>query len=356
MPTSAGNFSIELLSANSDSSEIDRALHIFEQNTPPRLRTDSGEIRKKIAAPNLREGVRYFAVLYRGPALIGFVMFGYYPSTKTVIVDHMVIDSGERGDSAFTIFTGLLIDLMSNLAVDYVAIEVESKSENRAGGIVMMRRLTRNEFGKAEVKYRLPAVDTETLDVQYDGVLMLKNMHETPDDFTQIHKVEIERIVETIYFKHYYDWYRDLWSAAKLKSYKAYVDGLFKEFKRGVRKEYVGVSHYVRTPEPPPPREKPTTQLNPAKPGLAFYFLMFAATAAICGAVIYLLKIPLLSVPIILIAFLAVYAGIVLVANGNASKVFDASLKAIGKDWGAKKSETSRDSDATNDDGNGDQL
>lgn len=334
MHASAGIFSVKMLTASSTTAEVDEAIHIFECNTPPRLRTDSEEIRKKIAAPELKAGVRYFAALYRGPALIGFAMFGYYPSTKLVIIDHMVIQTGERGDSAFAVFTGLLIDQMDHLAVDYIAIEVELESESRASGITMMRRLTRNEFGKATVNYRLPATDTTILDGQFDGALLLRSMQEAPDDFVQIQKAEIERIVETIYFKHYYDWYSDVWSSAKLKLYRTYINALFKEFKSGIQKEYVPISHYIKKPSeidplPPPPRH-----------GMAFYFLMFAVTAAICGSVIYLLKVPFLSAPIILIGFLAVFAGIVLVANGGAWKVLDAALKATVKGRGTIKTRT----------------
>jgi hypothetical protein len=29
--------------------------------------------------------------------IIGFAMFGYYPKSKLVVVDHMVIDNEQRG-------------------------------------------------------------------------------------------------------------------------------------------------------------------------------------------------------------------------------------------------------------------
>ena len=336
---------VQLLTADSDGAEIDKAIKIFEHNTPPRLRTDSAEIRNKIASPRTIKGLLYFPALYRGPKLIGFAEFGYYPSVKLVIIDHMVIDPDERGDLAFLVFTGLLMHELHDLAIDYAAIEVELKSKDRASGVRMMRLLTRADFCRAEVKYCLPATDTENLDERYEGALMLKSMHEDAQEFTQIRRVEIERIVKTILFNHYYDWYRDFWSGAKLRSYKAYVDLLFKEFKNGIKGEYVAVTDVIKSsplplpPIPPPPPRSPWT-----------YVGLFAAIVAICVGSINFLNIPDVSVPYELLTFLAVFAGFVLVMSGGASEVYHGALKAVSRGRSRRATKRSKSSSSSSSD------
>jgi hypothetical protein len=61
--------------------DIARVLHIFEHNTPPRLRTDSAQIRAKIASPHTEEGDFYFAALYRALGMLDF---------EPVVIDHPV--------------------------------------------------------------------------------------------------------------------------------------------------------------------------------------------------------------------------------------------------------------------------
>lgn len=323
MPVSTANFSVGLLTNLSGAAEVDQAIFIFERNTPPRLRTDTVEIRKKIAEPQLKEGFRYFAVLYRGSLLIGFAMFGYYSRGKLVIIDHMVIDKNERGESAFAIFTDLLIEEMKFLSVDYIAIEVELDAavKSRATGIRMMRLLGWVNFGKAEVAYCLPATDTQTLSARYVGALMLKSMHEAAEDFTKIGKGEIEGIVRTIYFNHYYDWYQEFWEVSQLASYKTYLDNLFKEFKRGVKRGDVAITHFLGSPLESGSRQPRESLLK--------YFLAFTGVVVVCAAVISVLKVPLIGAPALLVAILGIFAGVVAVARGDAPEVFKATLKLV---------------------------
>jgi hypothetical protein len=89
---------------------LDRALAIFVQNTSPLLRTKTNQIRAKIAAPVTPEGHFYFAALYRSSEVIGFAMFGYYPRSRLIAIDHMAIDHLHRGAAAFYVFAQLLQD------------------------------------------------------------------------------------------------------------------------------------------------------------------------------------------------------------------------------------------------------
>jgi hypothetical protein len=75
--------------------------------------TDSDQIRTKISSPKTREGTFYFAALYRDDAMIGFAMFGHYPRSKVAVIDHLIIQPGQRVDAAFAIFTAALFEKIS---------------------------------------------------------------------------------------------------------------------------------------------------------------------------------------------------------------------------------------------------
>jgi Uncharacterized alpha/beta hydrolase domain (DUF2235) len=237
-------FNVELLGPQSASTEIDKALHIFEHNTPPRLRTDLRQIRSKILSPSTEKGTFHFAALYRREELIGFAMFGYYPRFKLVVIDHMVIEQRQRGDAAFFAFTALLFETMATLAVDYVAIEVEfeprgdkdTQDQDKATGVRLVRLLTRVGFGRVSTSYNLPAMDARDIDDRYDGALMLRRMYE-PSDFDKIRRSELEDIVSSIFFDHYLPWYQDFLSASEITAYQKYLEVLFDEFRQRISKQ-----------------------------------------------------------------------------------------------------------------------
>src|SRR4030081_563930 len=96
------SFDLKLLEPTvADRADVDKALAIFINNTSALLRTKANQIRQKVANPTTPEGTFYFAALCRSKAVIGFAMFGYYPKSKLVVVDHMVIDGEQRGAAAF---------------------------------------------------------------------------------------------------------------------------------------------------------------------------------------------------------------------------------------------------------------
>ncbi len=268
MPSRAA-FSVKLLPANADNAEVDQALAILERSTPPNLRTNTEQIRRKIASPHTQEGDFYFAVLYRGTTLIGFAMFGYYPRCKLVVIDHIAIKENEREQSAFYVFVGYLIDEMQNLVVDYIAVEVALEITVRASGIPMMRLLVWVDFRRVEVEYNVPAMDTASIGLLNKGSLMLRSKHEAAQDFVKIRRKDLEEIVHSIYFDHYFPWYRDFLGERDIDLYKNYLEKLFREFKGGLSDaEYIDVSEIVKTSSTSlQPRQgdiKMPTDLSPA--------------------------------------------------------------------------------------------
>ena len=61
-------------------------------------------------------------------------MFGYYPRSRLVVVDNLVIDGDQRRGAAFYVFAQLLQDSIHslNIEVDFIAVELEKGTAARS--------------------------------------------------------------------------------------------------------------------------------------------------------------------------------------------------------------------------------
>jgi hypothetical protein len=322
------SFELRLLgSTPGDRADVDKALAIFINNTSALLRTKTNQIRQKIDNPVTPEGTFYFATLSRSKIVIGFAMFGYYPKSKLVVVDHMVIDSEQRGAAAFFIFSQLLHDAIQNLSleIDFTAVELEDGNEygsEQTGGNELVRLLGQVGFGKVHVEYFLPNIEPVNYEARYPGILMLRGNQK----LYRIRREDLLQISRGILFEHYLPWYRDFFGK-QTEAYQQYLEGLYGEFaKRLGNQPTIKVNgpeadSLIASPATPPARS-PEFRVGQ-------YIVMFAAVVAIAGAAIYALKIPPGSASLMLIALVAVFGGIVAISSGKAFEVFEASIQFL---------------------------
>jgi hypothetical protein len=309
-----------------DRDDVDRALTIFVRNTSSLLRTKTNQIRTKIASPNTTEGQFHFAALYRNGVVIGFAMFGYYPRTRLVVVDHLVIDGEHRGAAAFYVFAQLLQDAIHGLGVevDFVAVELEKGTEfggDQTGGEELVRLLGQVGFGEVHTSYVLANMEPKNYEARYDGILMLRGA----ERLYRIRREDLLDIVRTILFDHYLPWYRDFFDD-KIESYRRYLEQLYAEF--GERLEKAPI---VKINGPEANLLSPTAVASSKSPeaAAALYLVMFAVTAAISTAVLYVLRTPAyLTVPVLL-ALLALFVGIAATSTGQALDVLDRVITAL---------------------------
>lgn len=321
------SFAIRLLGSKpADRDDVDRALGIFVRNTSPLLRTKTNQIRAKIASPETPEGRFYFAALYRGELVIGFVMFGYYPRNRLVVVDHLVIDSDHRGDAAFYVFAQLLQDVIQglNLEVDFTAVELEKGSDfggSQTSGAELVKLLGQIGFGEVHVAYVLANMEAKNYEARYDGVLMLRGT----ERLYKIRREDLLDVVRVILFDHYLPWYRDFFGEG-IGSYRAYLERLYLEFESRLKDDPV-----IKINGPNKDVLINTSVVRPRSPEAtaAIYLMMFAVTAAISTAVLYFLHTPAsLTVPVLL-TLLAVFVGIAAASRGQALEVFERIISVL---------------------------
>jgi hypothetical protein len=322
------SFELRLLGPTpADRADVDKALAIFIKNTSALLRTKTNQIRQKIANPTTAEGTFYFASLCRSKTIIGFAMFGYYPTSKLVVIDHMVIDSEQRGAAAFFIFAQLLADAIQSLdlEMDFTAVELEDGNEygsEQTGGNELVRLLGQVGFGKVHAEYSLPNIEPVNYEARYPGVLMLRGNQK----LYRIRREDLLQISHGILFEHYLPWYRDFFGKQTV-SYQKYLEGLHQEFANRL-----GNQPTIRVNGP----EADSLILSPAIPPVRSpefragqYIAMFAAVVAIAGTAIYELRISPNSAIPWLIALLAVFGGIVAISSGRAFEVFETAIQLL---------------------------
>lgn len=322
------SFELRLLGPTpADRADVDKALAIFIKNTSALLRTKTNQIRQKIANPITPEGTFYFAALCRSKTIIGFAMFGYYPKSKLVVVDHMVIDSEQRGAAAFFIFAQLLHDAIQslNLEIDFTAVELEDGNEygsEQTGGNELVRLLGQVGFGKVHAEYSLPNIEPVNYEARYPGILMLRGSQK----LYRIRREDLLQISEGILFEHYLPWYRDFFGK-QTAAYQQYLEGLYREFAKRL-----GNQPTIRVNGPETDSLIASPAILPARSTefrVGQYIAMFAAVVAIAGTAIYALQIPPSSAIPMLIALVAVFGGIVAISSGKAFEVFEAAIQLL---------------------------
>jgi hypothetical protein len=334
------SFSVRFLGQKaSDERDIDRALKIFIRNTPPMLRTKTNQIRTKISAPVTSEGEFYFAALYRGDAVIGFAMFGYYPRTRLIVFDHMVIEKEQRGSSAFYIFAQLLNDAIENLdiEVDFIAVEIEQGSDFagvHAEGKELVRLLGQVGFGEVHVEYVIPSTEVQNFQARYAGVLVLRGQQK----LYHIRREELLDICSSIFFEHYLPWYADFFGD-RTADYDEYLRKLFDEFQARLRNQPIVK---INGPEADLliPNAKPVEPISYEK-RTAWNAGLFAVTTSISALVLYFLKTPAYLTLPVLLTLLAVFVGIA-ASSRSPLDVFDRIMNALFGDRRKSRYQRSR--------------
>ncbi|WP_342709579.1 hypothetical protein AAFG13_34710 [Bradyrhizobium sp. B124] len=322
------SFELRLLDPTpADRADVDKALAIFIQNTSPLLRTKTNQIRQKIGDPTTPEGTFYFAGLLRSKSIIGFAMFGYYPNSKLVVVDHMVIDRDHRGDAAFYIFAQLLHDTIQglDLEIDFTAVELEDGNEygsEQTGGNELVRLLGQVGFGKVHADYFLANIEPVNYEAKYPGILMLRGSQK----LYRIRKEDLLQISRGILFEHYLPWYRDFFGT-QTGAYQRYLEHLHQDFANRLGNQ---PTVKVNGPEADALIASPANvpvRSNEFRVGQ--YIAMFAAVAFIASTIIYELSVPPHWAIPLLIAFVAVFGGIVAISSGRSLEVFEAAIQFL---------------------------
>ena len=225
-------FSIKRFSSSKDK-DFAKALIIYNDTIPVDTKTSASEIiyfADHASIQSSRE--MYFFGLYANRNVIGFVESGYLFSTKTIIIDYIVLKDEFRLNSVFYPLFSLIQRYFSEhmLDYDYIATEVSTKLPEQsvdAESFFSKKMLQMEDFRIVDALYRQPRLGLDNLESNFDFQLMIRSAQ----SMVSIKKNTYLSIVRDIYFEHYYAWY-DVFDHERSEEYSRHLEheyGLIKQ-------------------------------------------------------------------------------------------------------------------------------
>lgn len=252
-------------------------------------------------------------------------MYAYYPGSKTLVIDHLVIDRGHRGGAAFQICAQLLYDAIQGMGieVDFTVAEIEKGKGfggDQTGGERLARLLGQVEFGEVHVPYFLPNMEAKNYEGRYEGILMMRG----PERLYQIRREDLLAICHSVFFEHYLSWYRDFFTSEQIAAYEGHLELLLKELRESLS-------------------DKPIVKINGADPGgliawhnvdvprspeakAAWYAVIFVMLIGTLGVVAKVAQIPAYFLIPAIIALVMAFLVVVIAGSDRGLDVFERIL------------------------------
>ena len=225
------NFCIKRFTSSKDKDFV-KALMLYNDTIPVDTKTSSNEIIYFADHCSMQpKRIMYFFGLYCDKHLVGFVETGYLLTTKTIVIDYIVLKEGYRLNSIFYPLFSLIQRYFSENMIDYdyIATEVSTKCPEQSvdsESFFSKKMLQMEDFRIAEVLYRQPRLGLDNFESNFDFQLMIKSKQPIP----MIKKETYLSIVYDIYFEHYYPWY-EVADKSRSADYRKHLETEFEQVK-----------------------------------------------------------------------------------------------------------------------------
>lgn len=235
METSIGiNFSVKRFLSSKDRDFL-KALMIYNDTMPADTKTNTNEIIYFVDhATDQPKREMYFFGLYANSEVVGFVEAGYLSTTKTIIIDYIVLKDSFRLNSIFYPLFSLIQRYFSEHMIDYdyIATEVSTKCPEQsvdAESFFSKKMLQMEDFRVVDALYRQPRLGVDNLESNFDFQLMIRSAQ----SIAALKKETYLAIVCDIYFEHYYPWY-DITDHEQSDKYLGHLKEEYEMVKRNV--------------------------------------------------------------------------------------------------------------------------
>ncbi len=232
---------------NSKDPEFLKALKLYSEHIEAVYRTDSKEIMYWAENYNKKYNDSFFALgFYLNNILIGFSELAYFIEERIVVVDYLVIDKNYRKNNTFYEFINHIEEFLSkeNIVLDYILCEVGCYFENAEppeSSRSLIRLLKISGFGVIKSKYFVPRLGLTNYESEMIAVLMIY----THDKIKQIKTDTFLTIVNTIYFKYYFRWYKIFLKDEEIDKYRSLLETLLLKVKKNLgNKDIIEINGY----------------------------------------------------------------------------------------------------------------
>ena len=238
----SAKYSIRRFTSSKDK-DFAYALMLYSDVVPADTKTSSNEIMYFVDhSSSQTKRIMYFFGLYVDERLIGFVEAGYLTTTKTIIIDYIVLKEGYRLNSVFYPLFSLVQRYFSENMIDYdyIATEVSTKCPEQsvdAESFFSKKMLQMEDFRVADVLYRQPKLGLDNYESNFDFQLMIKSTQA----ISSLKKETYLAIVHDIFFEHYYPWY-EVADSARKDEYRAHLESEYALIERSANKVDEGVA------------------------------------------------------------------------------------------------------------------
>lgn len=213
--------------------ELGAAIALYSKHTPPHLKTPTEEISYWSERYNHTfKNILMQYGLIADNKVIGFCEITIFPRKRFIMADQIVVHPHQRNITIFSAFIDLIKEDLDKRGYEYdfAAVEIplaHGSNEPYPSERLMMRLLKFHGFGVVKQPYEMPNLDPASSEAEGPAHLMLYVKGGT----SAIASTTYIKILETIFYEHYLDWYRMPQHEKIFDTYKASVDKLFTKLK-----------------------------------------------------------------------------------------------------------------------------
>ncbi len=225
-------YKIKLVTKADDEDYI-KAIKIYNDETPPEIKTSSNQIsawidRKK---DNLDFEFMVF-VAYLDDEVIGFAEIAYFSKNSFVLIDYLTLKKNFRVNAVFFPVLSLIQIFMQNRNsnVNYWITEINNKDDGKnidRESAFFKKLICVENFGFINTEYYHPYLGEDNFESSFVSKLYLK----TNDKITNLSKETVLLIIKSIYYSYYLEWYRPFMTTDGVNNYKLNLDVNFEKIK-----------------------------------------------------------------------------------------------------------------------------
>lgn len=218
------SFSIKRFLSSKDK-DFTKALKIYNDTIPVDTKTSSNEIIYFVDhSKEQPKREMYFFGMFVDGNVVGFVESGYLCTTKTIIIDYIVLKNQYRLNSVFYPLFSLIQRYFSEQMVDYdyIVTEVSTKCPEESvdsESFFSKKMLQMEDFRVIDALYRQPRLGIDNLESNFNFQLMIRSAQSV----ATIKKQTYLAIVRDIYFEHYFTWY-DVADGERSHQYRIHLE------------------------------------------------------------------------------------------------------------------------------------
>lgn len=234
------SFELEVFDQSAASARrLESFLDVYVKHLSPKHRTETNELIYYLHEPLEGRRIIYFGMTFRGEPC-GYCALMYYAAKRVGVFDFIVIAPTARGHGAYFAFADLIAEYLERRRIfaDYLVAEVISDdglSDPLTSPISIVRLLRLQGFRRARIKYHAPDPMMVTSLGSCGASLMIASNHKRES----IDAPELIKIVDLIYFDHYFRWHGPLMEGAARK-----------EYERALKAEHARLSQRAQSNDP----------------------------------------------------------------------------------------------------------